>query len=105
MTQTQLQLINAAFSASGDILVFTLEERVFISDEVKKHRKDRTIEMKFCDEIDESCFEKNGEYLGDIVPGDSLRIIFKDPYYKTDFIVASAYYNKDIIKIRKERRR
>lgn len=100
LSTEQIKKIEHSFK-HGDNLVFTVNTRTFVSDTILKHRKEATIEMMHCSEIDESCFDSNGEYNGDVLPG-LWRVILQDPYADSSITVASLYYRDEIALIRKE---
>lgn len=102
MNKKQIELIVEAYS-HGDDLVFQVGERVFVAEQVLKHRKEATIEMMQCSEVDETCFDSEDEYYGDVLAG-SYRIILNDPYADYENSVATVYYDDEIVEFRKERR-
>ena len=57
--------------------------------------------MQDCSEVDSTCFEKNGEYYGDVCPR-SYNIILADPYAGNDYEVASVYYEDEIVELVEE---
>lgn len=96
LTEEQIDKINDAFR-HGSTLVFQIEGRgVFISDLYIKHRKNKTIEMKECYEVNESCFSGDN-YYGDTC-GPRRHFIFTDPYSEADGVIATIYYVEDIVK-------
>lgn len=100
LSAEQIKKIKHSFK-HGDNLVFTVDTRTFVSDTILKHHKDALIEMMHCSEIDESCFDSNGEYNGDVLPG-LWRVILKDPYADSSITVASLYYRDEISLISRE---
>ncbi len=103
MTKEQITQIEYSYK-HGDALVFRVGEKVFITDRTLKHRKEATIEMVDCNEVDETCFASNGEYYGDTLP-KSYRIILNDPYADNDNVVASVYYEDELVSMREEVKR
>lgn len=99
MTKEKLNQIKHSYKHS-DCLVFTIGERVFVSfeGEYQKHRKEGTIEMK-ANEVDETCFYNHGEdYDGDTL-SKILTIILKDPFADEPNIVATDYYEDEIVEM------
>ena len=100
MTQEQIKLIEHAFSKS-DILVFCIGDRVFITEEdILKHKKEATIELTECSEVDESCFNSDGTYDGDCLPG-LYTIILQDHLSELDTAVETRYYEDEVVEIHK----
>ena len=99
MTQAQIKQIEDSFR-NGDCLVFQIGEKVYVSDQVYKHRKEATIEMKCCNEIDITCFEPNGDYWGDVLPGQ-YNIILQDHLADFDNSIESRYYDDEVVSIHK----
>ncbi len=101
MTKSQIALIERSFHPCGDTLVFQVGSRVFVSDEILKHRKEATIEMMNCCEVDDTCFDSRGEYYGETL-NQMYRIILHDPYPDSEAMVATVYYDDEVVQIRKE---
>ena len=76
--QQILEDVERSYGCCGDYTAILVGNRVFSCDKVIKHRND-TIEFKNCSHVDESCYEPNGDYIGDILPGLTT-FIFKDKY-------------------------
>lgn len=96
ITPDQYRLIERSFS-NGDTLVFRVGGRVFITEEdTLKHRKEATIEMVNCSEVDQSCFNADGSYDGDVLP-QLYRIILQDPQADVDNVVETLYYDDELI--------
>lgn len=95
MTKEQFNQVEESFSHS-DCLVFKIGERVFVTEDIFKHQKEGTIEFQDCSEVDESCFESNGDYYGDVLSG-SYNIILNDPYADKPNLVAVNYYGDELI--------
>lgn len=101
LTKEQIQLIEHSYSHS-DCLVFSVENdqhtsrRVFVAETCQKHRKESIIEMIDCAEIDESCFEPNGEYYGDVTDAPLKNIILDDPCRDNPNCVVSVYYEDEV---------
>ena len=95
MTPQQLRKINNSFSHS-DSIVFQIGDRVFVADDLVKRRKYGEIQFKDCSEIDESCFDSNGNYDGDVCKGPLVDIYLDDPYadYPNEF--ATLYYQDEL---------
>ena len=94
MTNEQFNQVEESFSC-GDCLVFKIGERVFVTDTILKHPKQGTIEFQDCNEIDESCFESNGEYYGETLL-KTYNFIIADPYADNENQIATIYYNDEI---------
>lgn len=99
MTQEQVKLIERAFS-HGDDLVFQVGERVFVSDTIIKSPRTGLIRMKYCSEIDLSCFNPDGSYDGDVLD-DVYTITLKDHFSGIDSVVETRYYNDELVSIHK----
>ena len=99
MTQEHIKQIEQAFK-HGDNLVFQIGERVFVSDTILKHRKQGTIEMQECSEIDIACFNPDGSYDGDVL-SDLYNIILEDHYSELDNIIETQYYEDELVEIYK----
>lgn len=96
LTKEQIKQVEHSFK-HGDGFVFVIEDRgVFVADRVLKHRKEATVEMRDCAEVDETCFGPNGEYDGDITNAPLKNFILDDPYADYDNTVASIYYSDEI---------
>lgn len=94
MTDEQYRKVERSFK-HGDALVFKVGNRVFVSERVWKQRNG-TVKMFGCNEINDTCFEPDGEYYGDTLPG--LRTItLSDPYPDQENIVASVYYEHEVV--------
>ena len=94
MNEQQLRKIEHSFKHSN-CCVFRIGERVFVSEEALKHRKEATIEFVECYEIDETCFE-NGEYYGETL-NERKTIILADPYADNENIVETNYYEDELV--------
>lgn len=103
MTREQIKQIEHSYK-HGDALVFRVGEKVFVTDSILKHRKEATIEMVDCNEVDETCFANNGEYYGDTLP-KSYRIILNDPYADNENVVAAEYYEDELVSMHEEVKR
>ena len=56
MTEEQIRKINYSFK-HGDELVFTLDDKVYVAfGSIKKHKEEKTVEIRECHEVDNSCF-------------------------------------------------
>ena len=97
LSKEQIKQVENSFS-NGDDIVFQIENRVFVAEEVLKHKKEATIEFVNCQEIDESCFESNGEYYGDVLP-ETKTYILQDCYADNNNAVATYYYEDEIEEI------
>ena len=98
MTKEQINKIEHSFK-HGDCFVFTVGERVFVAFEgVRKYKKEATIQMMNCDEVDESCFDSNGDYNGD-TKGNNVDVYLADPYADYENQVASHYYDDELIEV------
>ena len=95
LTKEQITQVEHSFK-HGDCFVFQIEGRgVFMAERVLKHRKEATVEMRECHEIDESCFQNDGEYYGDVKEKE-LNFILDDPYVENENTIASIYYLDEI---------
>ena len=95
MTKEQFNQVEESFSHS-DCFTFKIGERVFVTEDIFKHQKQGTIEFQDCNEVDESCFDSDGEYYGDVLPS-SYNIILNDPYADEPNIVATNYYCDELV--------
>ena len=95
MTNEQFQMVEESYG-NGDALVFKVGERVFVCEEALKHRKEATVEMVDCSEIDETCVTKSGEYYGDVISAPSFTMILADPYADYPDEVATIYYEDEL---------
>lgn len=93
MTKEQIKQIEQSFRHSDD-MVFSISGRVFVAEKVLKHRKEATVEMVNCQEIDETCFEGEN-YYGDVLP-ETKTIILDDPFADQQNMVASVYYTDEV---------
>lgn len=94
LTLAQFRQVEDSFR-HGDELVFRIEGRgVFVADRVLKHKKEATIEMRGCFEVDETCFYDE-DYFGDTL-GKEINFILADPYAGYDSAVATVYYEDEI---------
>lgn len=101
MTSEQILKIIHSFR-HGDSIVFKVGEKIFVAFEgCRKYRKEAQIQMKNCDEVDETCFDINGDYNGD-TKGDNVDIFLQDPYADNENEVATIYYNDEIIEVIKK---
>ena len=73
-----LKDVEESFGCCGDYTAIIVDNKVYSCDKVIKHING-TIEFKNCSQVDETCYEPNGEYIGDILPGLTT-FIFKDKY-------------------------
>ena len=101
LSKEQIHQIERSYKHSN-CLVFCIENgnatsrRVFVAETFYKHPKEATIEMVDCAEIDESCFEPNGDYYGDVTNAPLKNIILDDPCVHNDYCVASVYYEDEV---------
>jgi len=101
LSKEQIQQIEHSYKHSN-CLVFCIENsnstqrRVFVAETCQKHAKEATIEMIECAEIDESCFEADGEYYGDVTNEPLKTIILDDPCVNNPNCVASVYYEDEV---------
>jgi len=95
MTKEQINQIERSYSHS-DCLVFSIGEKVFVAETCLKHQKEATIEMVDCAEIDETCFERDGEYYGDVIDAPLKTFILDDPCADNRCCVASVYYEDEV---------
>lgn len=95
MTKEQIKKIEQSFR-NGDDIVFSISGRVFIAEKCYKHRKEAMIEFRNCQEIDETCFEPNGDYYGDVLSEVKDIIVLDDPFPENPNMVASVYYEDEI---------
>ena len=101
MTEEQFCSVQDSYKHS-DTLVFQVGKKIYISEEVLKHRKEATIEMMNCSEVDDTCFDDNGyDYDGTVCPG-LFRIILQDPFAEFDNTVASVYYDDEVVLLQRE---
>ena len=98
MTAEQINKIENAFK-HGDECVFQIGKKIYVAEEVLKHRKEATIEFVRSFESDESCFESNGEYYGDVLPSPKT-FILEDTYADNENIVALVYYEDEIKEVK-----
>ena len=99
MTTEQLKKIEHSFK-HGDGFVFVFDDKVYVSfSDTKKHKRHKTIEIKSCNEIDESCFTAEGGYYGEVKEGKEYNFIFRDPYAGNENVLAAIYYLEDLVKI------
>lgn len=82
-----------------NVLVARIGNDVYVCDKVIKHQKEGTIELKDCVRVDETCFEKNGDYYGDITNDPLKNFILDDCYADSESAVASVYYEDEIREI------
>lgn len=100
LSKEQIKQVERSYKHS-DCLVFCIENenatsrRVFVAETCLKHRKEATIEMVECAEVNETCFEKSGDYYGEVV-GPLKNIILDDPYADEECCVASIYYEDEV---------
>ena len=97
LSKNQIRQINNSFKHS-DCVVFTIGEKVYVAEKCYKHAKEGTIEMVECYEIDETCFEPNGEYYGETL-SDMSTIILEDTYADNPNMVATVYYEDEVKEI------
>ena len=95
MTQEQINKINQSFSHS-DSIVIQVGDKIYVADDLIKRRKYGEIQFKDCSEINESCFESNGEYYGDVCGGPLVDIYLDDPYADEPNEVATVYYQDEL---------
>ena len=95
LSNEQIKQVEHSYSHS-DCLVFSVGEKVYVAESCLKHRKESTIEMVECAEIDESCFSPDGEYYGDVTSSPLKTIILDDPCANNEHCVASKYYEDEI---------
>lgn len=96
MTKEQIRKIDQAFKHSDD-LVFTIDGRAFVAEVALKHRKEATVEMVNCQEIDETCFEPDGSYYGETLEKTET-IILRDPFADEPNMIATIYYADEIVR-------
>ena len=100
LTRQQVRQIERSYQHSNCV-VFSIEDnksnkrRVFVAETCLKHSKEATIEMVECAEVDETCFEKTGDYYGEVV-GPLITIILDDPCADNENCVASIYYEDEV---------
>ena len=95
MDQEKINKIEYAFK-HGDCFVFQIEGRgVFVAERVLKHKKEATVEMCESYEVDDTCFQEDGEYYGD-TKGAPVTFILDDPYADNASTIASVYYLDEI---------
>lgn len=97
MTNEQFKQVEHSFK-HGDTAVIKIGERIFVCEQALKHRKEATIEFKDCYEVNDSCFEPNGEYYGDTLP-NSHTIILDDHLADEPNCVETIYYDDEIREI------
>jgi hypothetical protein len=94
-----LEDVEESFGCCGDYTAIIVDDKVYSCDKVIKHRNG-TIEFRNCCQVDETCYEPNGEYLGEVLEG-AKTFILKDSYPKKRqncFIeLYSQYYTKEAI--------
>ena len=97
MTEEELKKVEQAFK-HGDTFVFQLEGEVYVTESYRKIKKTGMIKLNECYKIDNTCFEKDGSYNGDTCETRyDMELI--DPYPLNKNIIASIYYNKDVVKL------
>lgn len=98
LTDEQIKQVEYSFK-HGDYTVIVVGSKVYVADEVLKHRKEATVEFKGCCEVDETCFESNGEYFGETLPEEHT-VIVSDAYADSPCMYDSLYYEDEIVSIR-----
>lgn len=99
LTEEQIKKVEHSVK-HGDATVIVVANKVYVANEVLKHHKEATVEFVDCNEVDESCFESDGEYIGEILPGEKT-IIVADAYPESDCVYASYYYEDEVKVIEK----
>lgn len=95
LTKEQINKVEQSYR-NGDSIVIQIGDKVLVAETVLKHRKEATIEFQGCLEVDESCFEPNGDYYGDVKSGEEKTYILDDPYADNPNMVASVYYDDEV---------
>ena len=98
LTDEQIKQIEHSFK-HGNSTVIVVDSKVYVADEVLKHRKEATVEFRGCCEVNETCFESNGEYFGETLPEEHT-VIINDTYANNPYMYASLYYEDEIVSIR-----
>ena len=95
MTKQQIKQIEHSFKHSN-VLVAQIGKKVYVCERTLKHKKEGTIELRECYQVDESCFHEGEEpYYGETV-GKEKNFILADPYADEPNCVASIYYEDEI---------
>ena len=96
LTKEQIKQVEHSFKHSN-VLVAQIGNKVYACERTLKHKKEGTIELRECYEIDESCFHqgKDEEDYGETV-GKEKNFILEDCYAGNDNLVASVYYDDEI---------
>lgn len=53
------------------------------------------IQLCDCHEVDDSCLEGDGSYIGDFLP-ESMDIYLQNPYQGNENLISTVYYEEDI---------
>lgn len=94
LTKSQIKQVIHSYK-HGEYMVVTIGDKVFVCEEVLKHPKEATVELRNCQEVDESCFEPNGEYYGETL-GQDFTYILDDPCADQPELIATVYYSDEI---------
>lgn len=94
LSKEQFKQVEESFRHS-DSLVVRIGELVYVCEEALKHRKDGTIELRECYEVDETCFDKNGDYYGETT-GEERNFILEDHLADNDNLVETIYYDDEL---------
>ena len=94
LTKEQIKQVEHSYK-NGDDIVIQIGDKVYVAQECFKHRKEATVEFQGCQEVDESCFEPNGEYYGDVLPNEK-NFILEDHLADNNNLVETVYYDDEI---------